>query len=150
MNTTKTLPAIVQEITIDAPASKIFAALTDPEQLPKWWGGDLYTISKMESDLRIGGTWRSVGRHSTNNDQDFCVEGEYRVIDPPHALEYTWRYNWGGSGANETVVRYDLMEHGGSTTLRVTHSGFVEQEQLDDHNEGWTYVLGWLRDYATR
>ena len=46
----------------------------------------------------------------------------------------------------ETLVRFDLTEKDGLTTVRLTHSGLTP-EALQAH-KGWPQVLGWLRDYA--
>jgi uncharacterized protein YndB with AHSA1/START domain len=143
----ETLPAIVREITINAPAAKIFAALTEPDQLVQWWGEvGSYRCTKMEADLRVGGRWRTVGE--SRNGGTFGVGGEYRVIEPPHVLEHTWKHEWGPHEDHvETVVRYELEERDGSTLVRVTHTGFEDVEARDDHDRGWTTVLGWLRGY---
>jgi uncharacterized protein YndB with AHSA1/START domain len=37
MNPTNASDTIVQEITINAPAERVFEALVDPEQRIKWW-----------------------------------------------------------------------------------------------------------------
>ncbi|MBV8638720.1 MAG: SRPBCC domain-containing protein [Candidatus Eremiobacteraeota bacterium] len=138
---------IVREILIDAPASKIYAALTDPNQLTQWWGSDdQYRTAKMTADLRVGGRWRTTG--TGKDGQNFAVEGEYRIVQPPHLLEFTWRHDWGGTDNVETVVRYDLIEENGSTLVRVTHSGFQSEESRDDHGRGWAQVLGWLKRYV--
>ena len=76
---------IVKEIDINAPAAKVFAALTDPKQLPQWWGEEgKYHVDTMESDLRVGGRWRSAG--SSVNGSTFSVEGVYRAIDAPSLI----------------------------------------------------------------
>ena len=137
---------IVREITINAPAAKVFAALTEPEQLVQWWGDEsTYRLEKMECDLRVGGTWRTTGRMVDGN--AFAVEGAYRTIEPPRVLEYSWRYDWGPADQPETIVRFDLEEHDGATRVRVTHSGFVDPESKANHDRGWVTVLGWLHDY---
>jgi glutathione S-transferase len=137
---------VTSEITIHAPASKIFAALTDPAQLPQWWGEEGgYQVERMEADLRAGGRWRVTGRGSDG--KEFSVEGVYRAVDPPHVLEYTWNYSW-DSNASETVVRIDLTERNGSTLVRVKHSGFVDDQARDDHEKGWVRVLGWLSKFV--
>jgi glutathione S-transferase len=148
MNTTDTSMTIVQEITIAAPAAKVFAALTVPEQTMQWWGHeDSYRLTKMEQDFRIGGAWRTVG--SDNEGHSFSVKGTYRAIEPPHLLEYTWLYDWGPlDDKTETVVRFELDERDGLTHVRLTHSGFTDPESKADHERGWTTVLGWLRDYV--
>ena len=40
MNPMAVSDTIVQEITINGPAERIFEALTDPGQLVKWWRAD--------------------------------------------------------------------------------------------------------------
>jgi len=144
---TQTLDAIVREIEINAPAAKVFAALTEPEQLVQWWGHPgSYHCTKMEADLRVGGRWRTTGE--SKDGSPFSVTGEYRVIEPPHALEFTWRHDWGAHEDQiDTLVRYDIEERDGVTRVRVTHSGFADVASRDDHERGWGTVLGWLRGY---
>jgi uncharacterized protein YndB with AHSA1/START domain len=137
---------LVCEIDIKAPVAKIFAAMTDPDQLVKWWGNDEdYRCDTMERDLRVGGTWRTTGPTPTSG--AFVVEGTYRTIEPPHLLEYTWNPSWGTPHDAETLVRIELDERDGVTHVRLTHSGFSSLESKAGHEQGWTRVLGWLRDY---
>jgi uncharacterized protein YndB with AHSA1/START domain len=145
---TQVLPAIVQEITIAAPAARIFRALTDPNEAPRWWGSDeSFRCTSMTADLRVGGRWTMTG---TNRDgSPFTTAGVYRVVDPPHHLECTWRHDW-GEGREETIVRYDLIENDGSTLVRVTHTGFTSSDDHAGHDRGWAAVLGWLKAYSQR
>jgi uncharacterized protein YndB with AHSA1/START domain len=56
MNPAGTTDAIIQEITIKAPAERIFEALIDPHERMKWWGAEgRFRVTHMESDLRPGG-----------------------------------------------------------------------------------------------
>ncbi|HXF26017.1 MAG TPA: SRPBCC domain-containing protein, partial [Bryobacteraceae bacterium] len=58
MNPTTENDTIVQEITIKAPAERIFEALTNPGELVKWWGAQgKFQATHVESDLRPGGKW---------------------------------------------------------------------------------------------
>jgi uncharacterized protein YndB with AHSA1/START domain len=43
---------------IAAPAPRVWAAWTDPDALPHWWGPDGFTCRTKEIDLREGGVWR--------------------------------------------------------------------------------------------
>jgi uncharacterized protein YndB with AHSA1/START domain len=44
---------IVQEVTIQAPADRIFAALTRPEELLKWWAAEgKFQLVHAECDLQ--------------------------------------------------------------------------------------------------
>lgn len=49
---------IVTTRLIDAPRERIFAALSDPNHLTRWWGPKGFTSTFHEFDLRPGGLWR--------------------------------------------------------------------------------------------
>ena len=102
MNPTSADQTIVGEITIKAPAARIFTALTDTDQRLRWWGGEYFKGTHMESDLRPGGKWMMRG--TAAGDKPFSVSGEYRVVEPPHVLAFTWVASWPGNAA-ETLVR---------------------------------------------
>lgn len=145
MNPTSTSDTIVQEITIKGSVERIFEALTNPNQRVKWWGAEgRFQATQMESDLRPGGKWvmRGVGLGG----RPFCVGGEYRNIERPHLLVFTWLPDW-QENAPESLVRLDLEEKDGVTTVRLTHSGLTS-ESSRDHHRGWPQVLAWLQAYV--
>ena len=117
-----TSDTIVQEVVIRRPAEKIFEAVTNPDELMKWWRVEgKFRVIHMESDLRPGGKWkmRLVGGHGTET----VVVGEYRTIERPRLLIFTWIRE----DAIETLVRWELHERDGVTTVRVTHSGLTTE-----------------------
>ena len=67
--------------------------------------------------------------------------GAYREIERPRLLVFTWLPDWDAQ-AQESVVRFDLTEHNGVTTVRLTHSGLTS-ESARAHHQGWPQVLGW-------
>ena len=136
---------IVEQIAIAAPAERVFAALTDPQQRAQWWGGaGMFRTERLESDLRVGGQWLQSG--TGRDDQPFTIRGEYRVIEPPRVLAFTWLPSW-QSGAQASLVRFDLDERDGVTTVRVTHSGLTPAAR--QAHRGWPQILGWLAAYLT-
>jgi uncharacterized protein YndB with AHSA1/START domain len=144
MNPTVASDTIVQEITIKGTPERIFAALTNPEERMKWWGQEgRFRVSQFESDLRPGGKWvmrgDAVGR-------PFTLSGEYREIERPRLLVFTWLPDW-YEGATKSLVRWDLEEHDGVTTVRLTHSGLISESARNSHR-GWPQILEWLRDYV--
>jgi hypothetical protein len=51
----------------------------------------------------------------------FTVKGVYREIQRPRLLAFTWLPSW-QENSLESLVRFDLEEKGGITTVRLTHS----------------------------
>jgi uncharacterized protein YndB with AHSA1/START domain len=138
---------IVEEITIEASAERVFEALIRPEERVKWWGAEgSFQTTHMESDLRPGGRWAMHGARM--NGQPFRITGEYREIARPRLLVFTWLPDWQGN-TETSLVRIDLDERDGVTTVRITHSGLTA-EALRTGHRGWPQILAWLRAYAER
>jgi len=152
---------VLAEIFIAAPLERVFQAITDPEQMSRWWGQNgLYRITERAADLRPGGKWwcAGVGADGTK----FSVEGEYLEVDPPRRLVHTWIASY--QGPLKTVVYWDLepqtvhglhphgpKKAGTGTMVRLRHEGFVGAPQSAiGHGEGWKRVLGWMEAYVER
>ena len=152
--------AVIAEIFIAAPPARVFQAISDPNQLPKWWGQDgLYHVTKSTMDIRPGGKWRSDGVGADG--KSFYVEGEYLEIDPPRLLVHTWVGSYDLVGT-KTIVRWELepqtvhglhpagpKKSGTGTLVRVRQEGFgTNVESANSHGEGWKRVLGWLQAFV--
>lgn len=145
MNPTKASDTIVQEIQIKAPAELIFEALTNPDQRVRWWtAGGRFQVNSMKSDLRPGGKWTMRGTGAGG--KPFGVGGEYRTIARPRLLVFTWLPDW-QENATETLVRLDLEEKDGITTVRLTHSGLTSETARISHR-GWPELLTSLQVYV--
>src|SRR3984893_13757529 len=153
--------AVVGEIFIAAPLERVFQAITDPTQMPLWWGQQgMYRITEWKADLRPGGKWSS-GETSTDG-SSFRVDGEYLEIDPPRLLVHTWIASW--SGPLKTVVRWELEPQsvhdlhpgrpknaGTGTLVKIRHEGFAgAPDHAAGHAKGWERVLVWLEGYLER
>jgi uncharacterized protein YndB with AHSA1/START domain len=150
--------AVIAEIFIAAPPTRVFQAISDPSQLPRWWGQDgLYHVTKSTMDVRPGGKWRSEGVGADG--KTFYVEGEYLEVDPPRLLVHTW---FGSFHPQHTVVRWELepqtvnalhpngpKKSGTGTLVRVRHEGFAgDIASATSHGDGWKRVLGWLQAFV--
>jgi uncharacterized protein YndB with AHSA1/START domain len=71
---------------VNAPRERVFAAFTDPRQLPQWWGPDGFTTVTREIDVRPGGLWRFVMHGPDGTDYDNRIR--YREIVAPERLVY--------------------------------------------------------------
>jgi uncharacterized protein YndB with AHSA1/START domain len=130
---------IVQEISIRADAERVFDALARPEERIAWWGrANRFRATHMESDLRPGGSWRMLFETPRGPSS---VEGQYRAVDRPRLLEFTWRPSW--FDAAESVVRIELEESDGVTRVRITHSGLAGEADRAN-SSGWPELLAAL------
>jgi uncharacterized protein YndB with AHSA1/START domain len=149
------------EIFIAAPPERVFQALTDPNQMPKWWGQpDMYRITECKAELRPGGKWSSVGVGADGS--SFRIDGEYLELDPPRLLVYTWVPSF--AGQLRTTVRWELeprevhgLQHRGpqkmgtGTMVRLHHSGLAgHPDALKGHHQGWIRVLGWMQAFVEK
>ncbi len=106
---------IVMTRIFDAPRAKMWAALTTPEHVKRWYGGDGFTNPVCEMDVREGGLWHHVMR--TPDGHDIALDMVYVTVDPPKKL--VWRHvDFGkGTGAlpysENTVTLEDLGEKTG-------------------------------------
>ena len=131
--------AVVGEVFIAAPPARVFEALTDPKQVPRWWGHqNMYRITEWKADVRPGGKWSSIGVGVDGT--SFRVDGEYLEVDPPRLLTHTWISSY--SNNLETVVRWELeptevhglhpsgpKKAGTGTLLKIRHHGFAGAPQ---------------------
>jgi uncharacterized protein YndB with AHSA1/START domain len=99
-------------------------------------------MTEMESDLRPGGKWMMRG---IGYGKPVSVLGEYRQIERPRLLVFTWVPDW-QQDATESLIRFELEEKEGVTTVRLTHSGLTS-EASRDHHKGWARILAWLQAY---
>jgi len=150
---------VVAEIFIAAPPARVFEAISDPAQMPVWWGQrGLYRVTKSTFDVKVGGKWRSEGVGADGH--TFWVEGEYLEVDPPNRLVHTWIGSY--TGPLKTIVRWQLepqqvhglhpsgpKKSGTGTLVRVRQEGFAgAAEAAASHGEGWKRVLGWLQAFT--
>ncbi|AYG64933.1 MULTISPECIES: SRPBCC domain-containing protein [unclassified Rhizobium] len=66
-----------------APCEQVFEAWTRPEHVTCWWDPTGEPLAECEIDLRPGGTFRFLNRHSAATHQ---FAGVYREIAPPRHL----------------------------------------------------------------
>ncbi len=101
----------------DAPRELVFAAMTQPEHVKRWWGilSPEYSVPVCEIDLRPGGAWRYVGRSPKG---DYSFYGVYREVVPPERLVYTEIFEPFPDA--ESVVTQTLTEENGKTRLTLS------------------------------
>lgn len=126
---TVTLPAereIHVERVFEAPRERVFAAYTDPELIPRWWGPRGTTAVVDEMDARTGGKWRFAIRNSDGSETGF--RGVFREVSPPERIVQT--FEWEGLPGHVSVDTATFEDLGDRTRV-VTTSIFHTPEERD-------------------
>jgi uncharacterized protein YndB with AHSA1/START domain len=128
------------------PASphEVFNAWTDPKSLQQWFCPGTVSATSIELDVRVGGYFRIVMRDET---KDLVHTGEYREIDPPQRLVFTWRSS--GTYDQETLVTVELYPRGNKTELVLTHERLPDANSAGKHESGWQDVVRKLTVYLS-
>jgi uncharacterized protein YndB with AHSA1/START domain len=130
------------ERVLPAPRAVVYAALTDQAQIAKWWGPQGFTAPSVEFDPRVGASYR-IAMQPPDGDR-FHLSGEFREVDPPARLAYTFRWDPPDPDDRETVVALSLEERNEGTHVLLTQGMFATEARLALHEEGWTESLGRL------
>lgn len=129
---------------LDAPPERVWQAWTAPEALARWWWPERFRTT-YEVDLRVGGAYRF--RTADLSDLGVLgISGTFLEIEPPRRLVYTWR--WEHDAGQQTEVTVEFLDRGGSTELRVTHRGFADEQDRENHVRGWNDCLDRLVAYS--
>jgi len=131
------VPSIQQTYYLSSPPSKVFAALTDPDQLTRWF------VEKASMNPKEGGSFRlSWGA-------GFSMRGKVRTFDPPKKLHLAWIDHLEGGKVFETEARFTLKKKGRGTLLTINHRGFKSGKQwialYGAIQSGWAYYLSNLK-----
>ncbi|MFL5273708.1 MAG: SRPBCC domain-containing protein, partial [Anaeromyxobacteraceae bacterium] len=106
---------IEREILIAAPLELVWAIVTEPEHIVRWFS------DSSEVDLRTGGaavfTW----------DKNGPAYARVEKVEPPHTFAFRWiRTGAQPRAGNSTLVEFTLRAEGENTMLRVVETGFRE------------------------
>jgi uncharacterized protein YndB with AHSA1/START domain len=129
---------------LPAPRARVFRALTEPDELAEWWGPNGFSAPNIELDLRVGGSYR-IAMQPPEGDL-FYLSGEFREVDPPGRLSYTFRWEDPEPDDQETVVTLSLRDMGESTELVLRQGVFATEGRRALHDEGWSDSFERLRD----
>lgn len=130
-------PHLVLERRFKAPREKVYAALTEPALLSRWFGPPRLSEVTATCDLKIGGRYSIHMREASGVEHH--VSGVYREIVPNERLVFTWA--WASTPERETLVSMTLRSTGGETLMNLRHEQFFDGTARDRHNEGWMHGL---------
>ena len=121
---------------LPAAPSVVFQALTDPDELAQWWGPAGFTVPSLEFEPRVGQGYR-IEMQPPEGDP-FYLSGEFRQVDPPARLGYTFAWEDPDPDDVETVVELSFRDLGESTEVVFTQGPFKTEARRELHRNGWT------------
>jgi uncharacterized protein YndB with AHSA1/START domain len=127
---------------LPAPREAVYRALTDPAELAKWWGPKGFTSPSVDFDPQVGGSYR-IAMQPPDGDL-FHLSGEFREVDPPARLSYTFRWDPRDPDDRETLATLVLEDRGEETEVLFTQGEFATEERRALHEGGWTDSFGKL------
>ncbi|MGP8074201.1 MAG: SRPBCC family protein [Thermoplasmata archaeon] len=125
----------------DASPAKVFAALTEPKKLSRWF------VRRAEITLAPNAPFTFVWRGG------YSLRGRVKTVVPGRSLCLSWPDRFGKGRAFLTEARFDLRKKGRGTVLKITHSGFKSGPAwVRLHGAvqaGWAYHLLNLRAHLS-
>jgi uncharacterized protein YndB with AHSA1/START domain len=127
--TTLTGRSLEKELFINASPERVFRALTEKEELERWF------LMKAEIDLRPGGSLKFEWS------PDASEVGKVLALEPPYRVSYSWE----ALSPSPTTITFELTPENGGTRLRLTHDSIGEGQDWDNYyssvNGGWNAHL---------
>jgi uncharacterized protein YndB with AHSA1/START domain len=136
----------IKTVTIDAPRTKVWDALTNPEKVKQFMHG-----TNMSTDWKVGSpiTWQGEWKGQTYEDKGTVLE-----FEPEQRLKNTHWSPMGGSAdqpENYHTITYELEEDGDRTTLTLTQDNNATQDEANKMAEdNWGPMLQALKETAER
>ena len=122
-----------------APREEVYRALTDPEQLARWWGPKGFSSPDVDFSPEVGAAYRIAMQPPEG--ELFHLHGEFTEVDPPSRLAYTFVWDPPDPDDRETVVALSLTDRGDETELTFVQGEFATEERRSLHENGWTDSL---------
>jgi uncharacterized protein YndB with AHSA1/START domain len=128
-------------IEVNAPAVKVWEALTNPEIVKKYFfGTNVKTDWKKGSPIIWEGEWEG---------KSYQDKGEILDIDPGKYVLYNY---WSSMSGTEDVpenyaeISYTLTEKDGRTKLTIMQGNIKSEESKDHSEQNWQSVFGKMKE----
>jgi len=125
---------------INAPPSKVWDALTQPEQIKQYlFGTQVTTDWRVGSPITYKGEWKG---------KAYEDKGKVLEIEPRKRLVSTFWSALAGlpdTPENYKTVRYELAPEGDRTKLTITQDNNATQEEATEAEKNWRMVLDGIK-----
>ena len=126
-----------------ADRQKVFSAWTDPVKLGQWFRPSDQMQVEAQADATVGGQYRF--RMVAPDGTEHVSYGEYREVDPPNKIVFTW--SWESGSVTDSLVTVSLRTVDGGTELTLRHERLATEELREHHAQGWTGCLDQLAGF---
>ena len=99
-------------------------------------GPDGFATPSLKFDPRVGGSYRI--EMQPPEGEAFYLTGEFREVDPPVRLAYTFVWEDPDPDDVETLVDLLFRDLGESTEVVMTQGSFKTEGRRELHRDGWT------------
>jgi uncharacterized protein YndB with AHSA1/START domain len=130
------------------PPERVFDACVEPDGLAEWWGPAGFTAPSLELDVREGGRYRIQMQPPEGDAFHLC--GEFREVDSPRRLSYTFIWEEPDPDDQETVVTLSFLERDTGTRVVLDQGPFKTEARHTLHQNGWTEGLERLEQFLSR
>ena len=133
---------INKAVEINAPVSKVWDALTNPELIKLWLWEDSLIVT---SDWKVGSPIIFSGKYNGVSYED---KGTILKFEKEKVFQYNY---WGKLSSladmpeNYTVIEFTLIPQGNKTILTLVQSNFVTEVSYAHWNFYWVVTLDVLR-----
>ncbi|MBI1769491.1 MAG: SRPBCC domain-containing protein [Bacteroidetes bacterium] len=127
-------------VEIKAPISKVWKALTEPEQIKKYlFGTDTISDWKVGSPIIFSGVWEG---------KPYEDKGTILAMEPEKLLKYNYWSNWAGEDIleNRQIISYHLKSENGKTVFTLTQENCPTNEARDHSASNWNMVLSSMKE----
>ncbi len=115
---------------IPAPRAAVWAAWTDPDRLPRWWGPRGFTCRTREINIAEGGVWRfdMIGPDGTV----YPNRHRFTRISPQTAIGYSVDDDGTGDHHFDGYVRFEDRDQGTRVTLTMVFPTPQDRKTVED------------------
>jgi uncharacterized protein YndB with AHSA1/START domain len=125
----------------------VFAAFS-AEELAEWWGPKGITAGDVDFSPRVGDSYR-IEMQPPDGDP-FYIAGQFREVDPPVRLAFTFVYENPDPDDVETLVELSFQDLGQSTEVALTQRPFKTQARRELHRNGWSDSFDRLENFISK
>jgi uncharacterized protein YndB with AHSA1/START domain len=133
---------------LPAARADVFAAFSTADQLAEWWGPEGFSVASLEFSPRVGDGYR-IEMQPPEGDP-FHLTGEFREVDPPGRLVFTFVYESPDPDDVENLVELSFRDLGESTEVIFTQGPFKTEPRRELHRDGWTDTFDRLERHIRR